>query len=90
MARAGRRWNRERRVTLAGFGAPGSAPLRRPAARRHFDAAVAAMLDDAPRLAAGGDAQAARDDQEKVAARMGVSVARVSQIEAETSLPRTC
>ncbi len=48
-----------------------------------FDAAVSAMLDDARRWRhpAGGDAQAAGMSQEQVAARMGVSVARVSQIE---------
>jgi len=47
----------------------------------HVDAAVAAMLDDARRLAADRDAQAARDDPGAGSGPDGISVAHVSQIE---------
>src|ERR1019366_8709443 len=46
-----------------------------------FDAAVAAMLDDARGWRLGGMRKRPGVAQEQVAARMGVSAARISQIE---------
>ena len=55
-----------------------------------FDSAVAQMLDQARGWRLAELRKRREMTQEQVAARMGISVSRVSQIKAATSPPRTC
>jgi hypothetical protein len=78
----GRRWGNERRVTLAGVRASGAA-VETAGGPEVFDAAVAAMLDDARDWRLVETRKSLGMTQEQVAVRMRVSVVRVCQIESD-------